>query len=1726
MISMLRRNKPSSLAALFGLLFAAWLAAGQTSNYPQSALSPAFGTDTGSSTAYSVSLSPCPQSLKNGSVVVFFPANANTSTTPTLNVCGLGAKTVTKLGASALALNDLVTTSLAIVYYDGTNWELQDPNTASGGGMVYPGAGVVVSTGSGWGTSLVPSGYTGVPQEITQTSSGVAAFGPGGILVDTQSGASPSVSLTDRLALLNLTNSTGGTALTVPQSGATNFDQYFAFVACNSSTASTVTATPTTSTVNGAATLTIQPTVTSGSPGCAFFYGNNTNYIAADILPTNANGRLALPNIAQVAADSLLMNITAGTASATAVSLDSLGGTNSCAGATNALTFNSSTHVFGCNTISSTGVSLSSITAATGANSINNGNNDQTWNWSLTSSGAGLALGENVASTAGTANILQVSTLSGSTAGPVQFTAQGTTNGVFMNTNGLLQASGTGGINATLLNGNTYPASGALTAGGVLCPSGANTVTSSAALGNGQIVTGSGTSCPGVANINAGSGIIKANTATVSITYQGGQDTGSNVNAGGGTFKGASILATGTSASTAGYGFLTGGNNSSTAVANLAGTVEVLAGQATGTSNAAHQGLHIFSGSWLKGTTVTAWNLQCSGATAETTQDCAASPANIIGVAANVGTIAVSVYDAGDSPINASAAVTVGDSVCAGTTAGKVTDSGGTGACSTGLTVGHVKAVSGAWTFPDGATATLSTTLPLIHWEYSAPSSGSGGGDTITSPNSTLTVGGTSSATTLDVAGSTGEILAGATPALTYTPTLGKSGTAGTLSLFPASGNFTTTLGSAATASNTVNFFASVPTNLHLFYCAVSSTTCTLTDTGYAYNSIPNADLANSSTTVNSQTCTLGSSCTIPEQVNSSSLTSQAGWNLLTSTTNAAGLIVTPTNSATNQLKFEITGPLTTLGDLAYGGSGGAFTRLAGPTSVNGVPQFLTETPSGGAATAETWAPAGVTPNPQTGTTYTYVATDRASYVTFSNSSSIAVTLPQAGSTGFASNWVNLSCDIGTGTATITPTTSTISWTDGSAYHSAQASMALSTGYCAWIYSDNTNYFAVLRSGGGSSLPSGGQGNPLVNASGSTTYATSALWYDASQFTGSHANDLCDKIRKVISTLSTPTSVVIDARALTGSQSCAVNPFIDLLGTGMAPNITGTVLFGPGVITETQPMVSPNFKVFGMGPSAGPNNVGTQIVAGSGFPNQYTTGTATNTVSTGGSSVTYTTAITGSGTTWSTNVVPGEEYVACGSGPTQAGYGSACGGTAAANACHGVITAVNSNTSLTIINNNSCAANSSAYNYVIYGKVAQLGDEAGDSAQNQNFQAGFYSVELNCEGKTGCVALANYSSANLTGVDNIVLHGQAIGLDWEGAQTQNSGPPGRIWVVGQTGQCSASSMGVVIRTGTATVLGTGNISSAMTQCNSGAGVTTNIAVDAPMHLGEMHTLTQVGTNTGTDVLLGGAPTCPTVCVAAPTAVTSLQLDDVNCQANSLDCVQVGTNGSPKNYHIGGIKTNSNVTNTFVDNNTSCTIVQATESTLGEYDTNSAGAIAYSTSATCKPPSYSTGGSTAGGFVFGQGSANSTATTSVTLQAPASVTSYVATLPGAIGSAGQNLQIASVGGSTATLQWASGTSTICSGSQALPTAAISSGTKYGASSSTPLTITCTGLATTDNIQLDFDADPSGVTGYGPSASGMLTIVKYPTANTINIYLYNNTSSSITPGAMTVNYRVVR
>jgi hypothetical protein len=96
-----------------------------------------------------------------------------------------------------------------------------------------------------------------------------------------------------------------------------------------------------------------------------------------------------------------------------------------------------------------------------------------------------------------------------------------------------------------------------------------------------------------------------------------------------------------------------------------------------------------------------------------------------------------------------------------------------------------------------------------------------------------------------------------------------------------------------------------------------------------------------------------------------------------------------------------------------------------------------------------------------------------------------------------------------------------------------------------------------------------------------------------------------------------------------------------------------------------------------------------------------------------------------------------------------------------------------------------------------------------------------------------------------------------------------------------------------------------------------------------------------------------------------------------------------------------------------------------------------------------------------------------------------------------------------------------TTTIASGTSALGTSAISS-----AACATVVTTAATNTATTDVVLASFNGDPTGVTGYVPATTGMLTIIPYPTSGNVNFKVCNNTSGSITPGAITLNWRVLR
>jgi hypothetical protein len=86
--------------------------------------------------------------------------------------------------------------------------------------------------------------------------------------------------------------------------------------------------------------------------------------------------------------------------------------------------------------------------------------------------------------------------------------------------------------------------------------------------------------------------------------------------------------------------------------------------------------------------------------------------------------------------------------------------------------------------------------------------------------------------------------------------------------------------------------------------------------------------------------------------------------------------------------------------------------------------------------------------NAQTGTTYTILAADACKLVTFNNGSAIAVTLPQA--TGsFGAGYTFDVQDLGNGSVTITPTTSTIN---------GGATLVIAKNQGCTIVSDGTNY--------------------------------------------------------------------------------------------------------------------------------------------------------------------------------------------------------------------------------------------------------------------------------------------------------------------------------------------------------------------------------------------------------------------------------------------------------------------------------------------------------------------------------------------------------------------------------------------------------------------------------------------------------------------------------------------
>lgn len=118
-----------------------------------------YAVDTGVADAYVVTISPVPAALTVGMVIVVKIINANLTTTPTLNLNGLGAITITR-NSGALNAGDLKANGYYLFQYYTTGWNVINP-MLMGTASIINGAVTTAKLADGAVTSAKASGLFG-----------------------------------------------------------------------------------------------------------------------------------------------------------------------------------------------------------------------------------------------------------------------------------------------------------------------------------------------------------------------------------------------------------------------------------------------------------------------------------------------------------------------------------------------------------------------------------------------------------------------------------------------------------------------------------------------------------------------------------------------------------------------------------------------------------------------------------------------------------------------------------------------------------------------------------------------------------------------------------------------------------------------------------------------------------------------------------------------------------------------------------------------------------------------------------------------------------------------------------------------------------------------------------------------------------------------------------------------------------------------------------------------------------------------------------------------------------------------------------------------------------------------------------------------------------------------------------------------------------------------------
>ena len=146
----------------------------QLQNFSVSTLITVAGTDTITGT-----VSPTLTAYTAGQIFSFVVGTTNTGAV-TLNIDGLGAKAVTRTGAVALVAGGMVTGQVALVEYDGTRFQLLDPNAFTdlliSGALTYGGV-TLTNAVTGTGKMVLDTSPTVNNPTVTNYVESVVAVG-------------------------------------------------------------------------------------------------------------------------------------------------------------------------------------------------------------------------------------------------------------------------------------------------------------------------------------------------------------------------------------------------------------------------------------------------------------------------------------------------------------------------------------------------------------------------------------------------------------------------------------------------------------------------------------------------------------------------------------------------------------------------------------------------------------------------------------------------------------------------------------------------------------------------------------------------------------------------------------------------------------------------------------------------------------------------------------------------------------------------------------------------------------------------------------------------------------------------------------------------------------------------------------------------------------------------------------------------------------------------------------------------------------------------------------------------------------------------------------------------------------------------------------------------------------------------------------------------------------